>query len=54
MPENILKFKDSSLAPEERAEDLLSRMSLEEKLGQIQGYNPAAWSKDNLKEDYTQ
>ncbi|HHV12709.1 MAG TPA: beta-glucosidase [Clostridiales bacterium] len=45
------KYKDISLEPEERAEDLLSRMSLEEKLAQIVGYNPAKWSMDGL-EDY--
>lgn len=52
MSEPIFKYKDPTLSPEERAEDLLSRMSLEEKLGQLQGYNPAAWSNDNLEEDY--
>ena len=31
------KYLDKSLSPEERAEDLLSKMSLEEKMGQIAG-----------------
>ena len=29
------KYLDKSLSPEERAQDLLSKMSLEEKMGQI-------------------
>ena len=33
--ENGERYRDSSLSPEERAEDLLSRMSLEEKVSQI-------------------
>ena len=31
------KYLDKSLSPEERAQDLLSKMSLEEKMGQIVG-----------------
>lgn len=37
---------------EDRAADLLGRMNLEEKFGQIQCFNPAAWSKDDLERDY--
>lgn len=33
------KYQDSSLSPEERARDLLARMDLDEKFGQIQCYN---------------
>lgn len=33
------KYQDSSLSPEERASDLLARMNLDEKFGQIQCYN---------------
>ncbi|WP_455501349.1 glycoside hydrolase family 3 N-terminal domain-containing protein [Gemmiger sp.] len=33
------KYQDSTLAPEERARDLLAQMDLEEKFGQIQCYN---------------
>ena len=33
------KYQDSSLSPEERASDLLARMDLDEKFGQIQCYN---------------
>ena len=32
------KYQDSSLSPEERASDLLARMNLDEKFGQIQCY----------------
>jgi len=52
MSEGILKYKDPTLSPEERAEDLLSRMSLEEKLGQIQGGNPIAMSIEELGKEY--
>ena len=52
MSKSVVKYKDPTLSPEERAEDLLFRMSLEEKLGQIQGFNLAVGSKDNLKKDY--
>jgi beta-glucosidase len=43
-------YQNPHLSDEERAEDLLARMSLEEKMGQIQCYNPAASLKDNLSE----
>jgi beta-glucosidase len=34
------KYLDASLSPEERADDLISKMSLEELLGQVRGYMP--------------
>lgn len=34
------KYLDTSLSPEERAEDLLGKMSLEEKMGQVAGWWP--------------
>lgn len=46
------KYQDSTISPEERAMDLLSQMSLEEKVSQLVGYNPASWSKDDLDRDY--
>ncbi len=44
--------RDTKQEAAERAVDLLSKMSLEEKFGQIQCFNPAAWSNDNLERDY--
>ncbi len=46
------RYKDKSVSAEERAEDLLDRMSFEEKAAQLTGYNPAFWSKDDLEIDY--
>lgn len=47
------KHKNPEIAPEERAEDLLSRMSLEEKMSQVVGYFPSEWGKyDDLERDY--
>lgn len=45
-------YRDSSRTPEERAEDLLAKMTLEEKLAQMTGYNPAGWSSDDLEKDF--
>ncbi len=45
-------YKNIEYTPEERAEDLISKMSFEEKLGQLVGYNPAEWSSDDLDKDY--
>lgn len=45
-------YKESSRSPEERAEDLIARMTLEEKLAQMTGYNPASWSDDDLDRDF--
>jgi len=40
---------------EEKVEQLLESMSIEEKMGQIVGFYPAAkWSKDELQEEYPQ
>mgnify|MGYP000380043289 FL=1 len=52
MPKTKFKYQDPTLSPGERAEDLLSRMSLEEKLGQIQGFDLSRWSEGKLKDDY--
>lgn len=53
MSKTILKYEDPTLSPEERAEDLLSRMSLEEKMGQIVGYFPRKLSEyEELEENY--
>lgn len=46
------KYLDTKLSPDERAEDLLGRMSLEEKMAQIVGYNTALWASEKLEEDY--
>ncbi len=46
------KYLDESISAEERAKDLLSVMSIEEKMAQIVGFNPAYWSRDNLDRDY--
>ena len=46
------RYKEAGLAPQERAEDLLARMTWEEKLVQMAGYNPAAWSSDDFDRDY--
>lgn len=35
-------YKDSSASPEDRVEDLLSRMTLEEKVGQLSGMGAAS------------
>ena len=44
---------DQSLSPEERAEDLLGRMSLEEKMGQVVGYFPRHLGEyQELEENY--
>lgn len=45
-------FMDSSIDPRIRAKDLLSKLSVREKLAQITGYNPAIWSRDDLENDY--
>lgn len=50
--EKMELYKNAGYTPEERAEDLLSRMSFEEKLAQLVGYNPAEWSNDDLDKDY--
>lgn len=45
------KYRDSSLAPKERAQDLLSRMSLEEKMGQVNCLFPYGENWDVVEKD---
>lgn len=45
----IEAYKNPGLSAEQRASDLLSRMTWEEKLGQMMGYCGAAWSADRLE-----
>ena len=45
-------YRDPNANPEKRAADLLDRMSFEEKVAQLVGYNPADWSSDDLDRDY--
>lgn len=45
------KYKDSSLSPRERAEDLLGRMSLEEKMGQVNCLFPYGDNWDMVVKD---
>lgn len=47
-------YLDSSLSAQERADDLLRRMSIEEKMGQIVGYMPDKGSIEKLEQDYPQ
>ncbi|MEG0256321.1 MULTISPECIES: glycoside hydrolase family 3 N-terminal domain-containing protein [Lactobacillales] len=46
-------YTDKNQLPSERAKDLLRRLSFEEKIGQLVGYNPAYWSNDKLLPDYS-
>jgi len=50
----MLKYLDISCTPEERADDLLQRMSIEEKMGQIVGYMPDKGSIEQLELNYPQ
>ena len=52
MSKALLQYEDPTLSPGKRAEDLLSHMSLEEKLGQIQGLDLLKYTKKRLREDY--
>lgn len=45
-------YLNKKALPQERAEDLLHRLSLDEKIAQLSGYNPASWSADDLEKDY--
>lgn len=45
-------YIDKNASPQDRAEDLLGKLSFDEKIAQISGYNPAGWSSDNLEKDY--
>jgi len=47
-------YVDSSLSAQERADDLLQRMSIEEKMGQIVGYMPENGSIEKLEKEYPQ
>ncbi len=48
------KFMNASLPAEERADDLLKRMSIEEKMGQIVGYMPDKGSIEKLEQGFPQ
>ncbi|MFC6260675.1 glycoside hydrolase family 3 N-terminal domain-containing protein [Levilactobacillus fujinensis] len=48
------KYQDTSLSPEERAENLMSQMSLEEKLGQIECFSRAHLVGKDPKKLYPQ
>ncbi|MEV5025613.1 glycoside hydrolase family 3 N-terminal domain-containing protein [Paenibacillus sp. LPE1-1-1.1] len=48
----MTKYLDSSLSPEVRANDLLERMSMEEKMGQIVGYMPQNEMLEQFEKDY--
>ena len=39
LPKTSFPFKDKSLSTEERTEDLINRMTLEEKIDLLAGYN---------------
>lgn len=45
-------YQDKNASPADRAEDLLKKMSYEEKVAQLSGYNPAGWSADDFEKDY--
>lgn len=47
-------YQDASLSPKERALDLLKKMSLEEKLGQLQCFNPISYMGKDPKSDFPQ
>jgi beta-glucosidase len=48
------RYLDPALSAEERAEDLLKRMGIEEKMGQIVGYLPQGESLEQFAKDYPQ
>ncbi|AFC29026.1 hypothetical protein PM3016_2130 [Paenibacillus mucilaginosus 3016] len=54
MNRTTLNYLDSSLSAQERANDLLQRMSIEEKMGQIVGYMPDKGSIEKLEKNYPQ
>lgn len=54
MKDREYKYLDTSLSAQERAEDLLQRMSVEEKMGQIVGYMPEKGSVEQLEMSYPQ
>lgn len=45
------KYRDPSLSPKERAQDLLGRMSLEEKMGQVNCLFPYGDNWDAVEKD---
>lgn len=47
-------YKNPELSPRKRAELLLAQMSLEEKMGQVVGFNPMHWDKDDFAAKYPQ
>ncbi len=46
------RYRDPGASPDVRARDLLARMTWEEKLAQLVGYNEAVWSADDFDRDY--
>lgn len=48
-----LKFKDTTLSFEERAKDLVERLTLEEKVAQLQCYNPKDKNGPNLENNFS-
>ncbi|MDQ8736499.1 glycoside hydrolase family 3 N-terminal domain-containing protein [Paenibacillus sp. LHD-38] len=54
MNEDSIRYLNPALSAEERADDLLRRMSLEEKMGQIVGYLPIKDSLEQLENDNPQ
>lgn len=45
-------YKNPKVLPRRRAELLLAQMSLEEKMGQVVGFNPMHWDKDDFAAKY--
>ncbi len=45
-------YKDTKLPVEERVQDLMSRMTVQEKIDQLVGVLEANWSEDHLETDY--
>ncbi|MGM0168874.1 beta-glucosidase [Enterococcus sp. AZ135] len=48
-----MKYQDKNLSSSERATDLLHRMTIEEKIAQLQCYNPKDKNGPNLQDDFT-
>lgn len=49
-----MKYQDILLSPKERAKDLLSRMTIKEKVAQLQCYNPKDKNAPNLDDYFTE
>lgn len=45
-------YRNPCLSPRRRAELLLAQMSLEEKMGQVVGFNPMHWDQDDFAKKY--